>query len=247
MRAALITAILSFVLIHQARSQSCPQSSPDGALIESSPQTLSGKIIFHNDLRQWFELRLETPVCGETVVELVANYKRISLVRTIQMLRGCRAIVSGTLGLPGTGYYSAELYEMVEAVKPDSGCVRQLPFPDYSKLKPSRSLRSYRVSIWFDYTTPDSPLHVSVRDGNRSISPWQPYASYWLTGDFQFYANCASGFGVTHFNGTPEAKPGITDNTISLDPETAALKHVNRIRLDFTCRRSSGSADNASQ
>ena len=31
--------------------------------------------------------------------------------------------------------------------------------------------------------------------------------------------------------------PGITDNTIQLDPETAADKGVSRIELNFTCRR----------
>jgi len=238
MRAALLIAILmSFATAHSATAQSCPQNDPNGPNINSAPRTLSGKVIFHNDLRQWFELRLESPVCGETIVQLLADEKHPSLTRTIEMLRGCGATVHGILGLPETGYYSAEIYQEVDEIEPAPDCKKQPPFPDYSKLKPSRSLRIYRVSMWFDYGTPDSPLHATISDGIHTLRPWQPYASYWLTGGFGLYVSCADEFSVSNFSGTPEANPWLIDEQIALDPETAAEKHVHRIEINFTCRR----------
>jgi len=91
--------------------------------------------------------------------------------------------------------------------------------------------------MWFDYTKPDSPVHATVSGGRDTLKPWQQYASYALTGDFAFYASCADDFSVSDFNGTPEAKPWLADSRIALDPETAAAKHVDRIKLTFTCSR----------
>jgi hypothetical protein len=237
MRVRLLLTTMLLIVAHGAKAQSCPKWSPEGPEIDSAPQTLSGKIIFHNDLRQWFELRLDAPVCGENRVQLLADENHPSLERTIQTLRGCRVTAHGALGLPGTGYYSAELYQEVDKVAPNAGCLRQQPFPDYSKLRPSPALRNYRVLMWFDYTKPDSPVHGTVSDGKDTLRPWQQYASYELTGGFVFYASCADEFSVSDFNGTPEAKAWLADSRIALDPEAAAAKHADRIRLAFTCRR----------
>jgi hypothetical protein len=246
-RAALLIAILSLAITHPANAQSCPEGNPNGPNIDSASQILSGKIIFHNDLRQWFELRLDAPVCGETTVQLLPDQEHESLGRTIQTLRGCRASVHGALGLPETGYYSAEIYQKVDEIEPAHDCKKQPPFPDYSKLKPSRSLRVYRVSMWFDYGTPDSPLHVTISDGIHTLQPWQPYASYWLTGGFGLYVYCADEFAVSNFNATPEANPWLIDNQIALDPETAAEKRVHRIEINFTCRRDPAGTDTESR
>jgi hypothetical protein len=234
-RAVLFIVVLFSIVVRGARGQSCPKEDPAGPLIDSSPQTLSGKIVYHDEIRQWFELRLAQPVCGQTIIQLIG--KDESLDRTVQTLRGCSATVQGLLGLPGTGYYSAAIYQQVDQIEPAPDCVRRLPFPDYSKLKPSKSLRLYRVSMWFDYTKQDSHVHVTIANGTHFLEPWQPYASYYLTGGFGFYGRCADGFDLVSFNGTPEAKPWLIDNAIALDPEGAAAKHVDHIRLAFTCRR----------
>jgi hypothetical protein len=222
MRAPLFIAVLCLGTIPAAHAQACPKQGPSGPLIDSAPQTLSGRIVFHDDLRQWFELKVDVPVCGEIAVQVIADQQYEPLGRAIQTMRGCKVTTHGRLGLPGTGYYSAAIYQDVDKIEAAPDCVRQAPFPDYSKLKPSPSLRIYRVSMWFDYTKPDSPLHATITDGVHAIQPWQPYASYMLTGGFVFYGYCADDFDLVSFSGTPEANPWLVDDYIALDPETAA-------------------------
>jgi hypothetical protein len=157
-------------------------------------------------------------------------------VHSIEVFRGCRVTVRGPLGIPGTGYYSAELYQDVEGIEPAPGCARQPAFPDYSKLKPPSAIRSYRVSIRLDYRS-HGPIHVTIRDNGHTLSPWQVYASYFLTGEFGLYARCVDGFSLTNFRGTSEAKPWRLDDQILMDPESAAVKGIRVVALDYGCRR----------
>ena len=94
--------------------------------------------------------------------------------------------VSGALGLPETGYYSAEIYQQADSVKAADDCVRQPAFPDYSKAKPDRNVRSYQVKMWFHNTPPEGPVHATIVSGQRQMQPWNVYASYFLTGEFVF-------------------------------------------------------------
>jgi hypothetical protein len=228
-----------------SQAQDCPREKPDGPYVESASRTLVGRVVFHNDLRQWLSLEVDEPVCGERVIELFADGggggfevdQRNS--RELERFRGCRVKSMGTLGIPGTGYYSAHLFQNVEKIEPEAGCVRQPAFPDCSKAKPKQGVRSYRVSMWFDYMAPQGPVHATVMSGQQRLGPWQAYASYWLTGGFVFYAHCADDFTMSRLSGTRAAKPDATvmENWAELDPETAADKGVRRIRLSFTCRR----------
>jgi hypothetical protein len=143
--------------------------------------------------------------------------------------------VHGPLGIPGTGYYSAALYQNADKIEPAKDCVLKPHLPDYSKAKPVSSIRSYRVAIRIDYL--GDHITITARSGDRILTPWQAYASYQLTGDFGLYAYCAGDFYVAHFTGTPEAKPWLIDTYIAMDPESAAQRHVTRLRLDYTCRR----------
>jgi hypothetical protein len=88
-----------------------------------------------------------------------------------------------------------------------------------------------------NYQARGGHIVVTAESDGRILTPWQAYASYWLTGGYVFYAYCADGFDLTHFVGTPETKPWLVDNYIAMDPEGAAQKHVTRLRLDYTCRR----------
>ncbi len=92
------------------------------------------------------------------------------------------------------------------------------------------------------YGTGHDHIVVSARSGSKSLVPWQAYANYFLTGEFGLYARCADDFDLTHFQGTPAAKPWLTDNSIAMDPETAAAEHVTHLRLDYTCRRAPASS-----
>ena len=235
MRAALFVVALYLIAICPSPAQSCPKENPDGQLIESAPQTLTGKVVYHNGLRQWFALQLDEPTCGENVIQLIQGDDGAPKEPSIEVFRGCTVTVYGTLGIPGTGYYSAELYQNVDRIDPSPTCVRRHAFPDYSKVKPNPAIRNYRVSIRIDYL--GDHIAITARSGNRILKPWQAYASYMLTGDFGLYAYCADDFYVTHFTGTPEAKPWLIDTYLAIDPETAAQKHVTHLRLDYTCRR----------
>ena len=241
MRASLFAAILTTFLVPsslvaQYIPLECPQQFSDGSYIDGFSRTLTGSLVFHDDLRQWLSLKLDAPVCGLQELELVHTDEMHPL--KLEVFRGCRVAVTGILGLPATTYYSAELYQDVDQIEPDPGCARKPAFRDYSKLKPARAIRSYRVSMWFNYGPFDDPVHAKVTSGDRSFSPWQAYAHYWLTGSFAFYGYCADGFTMSHMVGTPAAKPWMVDNYFAMDPETAAEKHVHEIKVGFTCTRS---------
>jgi hypothetical protein len=239
MRASIFAVPLFLIAIHPAIAQSCPKENPDGPSIDSSPQTLSGRVVYHNGIRQWFGLQLDAPVCGEKEIQLLQGGGAFEVdegnAHAIEVFRGCVVTVHGPLGIPGTGYYSAALYQNADKIEPAKGCVLKPHLPDYTKAKPSPAIRSYRVAIRIDYL--GDHIAISARTGNHILTPWQAYANYQLTGGFGFYAYCADGFDLTHFAGTPETKPWLIDNYIAMDPETAAQKHVTHLRLDYTCRR----------
>lgn len=240
MRASLfaVLAVTFLVLGRNAAAQDCPHRDAAGPDISSASRTLQGKVVFHNDMRQWLSLQLDSPVCGERVVELVASDSGKPHHVALEVFRGCSVKVVGSLGLPSTGYYSAELYQNVDKIEPLDGCSQQPQFPNYSKMKLRRSIRSYRVSMRFNYGLFDDPVHAKVVSGTQVLSPWQAYAHYDLTGGFAFYGYCADGFTMSRMTGTPAAKPWMVDNYLAMDPETAAEKHVHEIRVGFTCTRS---------
>jgi hypothetical protein len=240
MRTALFVAVSCLIAIHPAAAQSCPKENPHGPSIDSAPQTLSGKLVYHDGLRQWFGLQLDAPVCGEDKeIQLLQGGGAFEVdegnAHAIEVFRGCRVTVHGPLGIPGTGYYSAALYQNADKIEPAKDCVLKPHLPDYSKAKPNPSIRSYRVAIRIDYL--GDHITITARNGDRILTPWQAYASYQLTGEFGLYAFCADGFDLTHFAGTPEAKPWLIDTYLAMDPEGAAQKHVTHLRLDYTCHR----------
>ncbi len=242
MRTALFAVTLLLTAFRPAIAQSCPKENPNGPSIESDPQTITGKVVYHDEIRQWFGLQLDSPVCGvDKEIQLLQGGGAFEVdegnAYAIEVFRGCRVTVRGALGIPGTGYYSAELYQNADKIEPAKDCVLKPHLPDYSKAKPDSSIRSYRVAMQINYQARGGHIVVTAESGARALTPWQAYASYWLTGGYVFYANCADDFDLTHFAGTPETKPWLIDNYIAMDPESAAQKHVTHLRLDYTCRR----------
>lgn len=241
MRRAVFVAVLCLISIRSVGAQSCPKENPNGPSKESQSRTLTGKVVYHYEIRQWFGLQLDTSVCGETEIQLLQGGGAFEVdesnAHQIEIYRGCRVTVHGSLGIPGTGYYSANLYQNVEKIDSEKGCVLKSFLPDYSKAKPNRTIRNYRVSMRFDYSARGGHININARSGDRNLSPWQAYADYWLTGGYALYAHCATGFDIGSFKGTPEAKPWLIDNEIAMDPESAAEEHIRWITLDYTCRR----------
>ncbi len=139
--------------------------------------------------------------------------------------------------MPSTGYYSLDLYQSVEQVEPVGRCERRPAFPDYSKVKPNRTIREYRVEMHVNYRPGDHPIIFRVSTGGKELQPWQAYASYWLTGGFVLYGKCAEGFVVSKVFGTREAKPSHFDNSrtpedmAAFDPEAAAASGKNDLNL----------------
>lgn len=222
--------IMTF-LVMSGSVQDC-QTSTNGAPFVSSVRELDGQLVFHDDLRQWFELKLNSPVCGEKSIELITGDKGWS---ALQVLRGCPVKSSGQINISETGYYSLNLYQNVSDIRPTSACKRMQPFPDYSKRRPEASLRNYHVIMRLHYQT-DGPLDVEVANGHRPLRPWQIYSSYSLTGDFGYYAFCGKGFVAEKPHGTPEGKPWVLDGYIAFDPESVP-KGVDPIFLKYDCRR----------
>ncbi len=70
MRLLILLALLLAPVVH---AQSCPKENPNGPSTEFTSLTLTGKLIYHNEIRQWFELRLAKPVCGQTSIQLFSE------------------------------------------------------------------------------------------------------------------------------------------------------------------------------
>jgi len=182
MRFVLVFTVLSLLAIPLANAQLCPQENAKGPSKASVSRTLSGTVVYHDEIRQWFGLKLDAPVCGEREIQLLQGGGAFEVdgsnAHSIETFRGCRVIVDGPLGIPGTGYYSADLYQDVEKINPEKGCVLEPPLPDFSKATPDKSVRSYQVSMRLDYSARGGHIDVTVKAGDHLLKPWQAYASY---------------------------------------------------------------------
>jgi len=218
-----------------AFAQQCPQAGGIGPQGASETRGLEGRLIFHDGIRKWFELKLDEPQCGQASIELVRVAPKHW--RPLEVLRGCRVRSSGSVGFSPTGYYSLDLYQDVQEIEPIGRCKTQLAFPDYSHAKPDRTIRAYQVDMRVDYEPGDHPIIFRVSSKGRELQPWQAYASYTLTGGFVLYGYCGQGFVVDKVFGTPEANPSDSDEVASFDPENAAAEGKKNLHLGYTCIR----------
>jgi hypothetical protein len=223
-----------------AVGQQCPKTSATGPTTASEQRALEGLLVFHNDIRQWFELKLSQPQCGQTSIQLVRDGRDWT---PLQTLRGCRVKSSGTIDFSPTGYYSLDTYQSVDEIEPVGACSRKPKFHDYSRAKPDKAVSAYRVEMDVDYEPGDHPIVFHVSRSGKALQPWQAYASYMLTGDFVLYGHCGEGFVVDKVFGTPEANPShFTESRDSgdmaaFDPESAATSGKKHLRLGYTCIR----------
>lgn len=201
---------------------------------------MEGNLVFHDSIRKWFELKLDQPQCGQTSIELVRGAGDWT---PLVVLRGCRVRSKGAVDFSPTGYYSLDTYQAVDKIGPVGTCAQQLPFPDYSKAKPDKSIREYRVDMQVNYEPGDHPIIFHVSSAGKDLRPWQAYASYMLTGGFVLYGYCGEGFVVDKVFGTPQANPShfdearTPDDAAAFDPESAAASGKNELHLGYTCMR----------
>jgi hypothetical protein len=226
-----------------AFAQQCPRASSTRPDTPSRVQPLEGRLIYHDGIRQWFELKLDKPKCGQASIQLLEPE---SDPRALERFRGCRIRSSGAIVFSLTGYYSRDLNQWPERVEPVGACSRQKPFPDYATARPDARVRSYRISMHVDYRPGDHPIVFHVWSSGREIRPWQAYASYMLTGGFVLYGLCGDGFVVDRVYGTPEARPFHFDDPrtpadkAAFDPESAAQAGKAVLDLGYSCVRVKG-------
>jgi hypothetical protein len=239
LRRAVLSALFVLNCAVYALAQECPQLSSTGPSVASGIRTLEGELIFHDAIRKWFELKLDSPLCEQNSVQLV----RLEDDWTpLQVLRGCRVKSTGPLNIPLTGYYSLEMYQEVRRIEPVGSCELQASFPDYSKAKPDKPIRKYRVDMEINYGPGDHPVAFRVSSAGKELTPWQAYANYQLTGGFVLYGQCGEGFVVDRVFGTPEANPAHFEprgsgDMAAFDPESAAAAGKRDLKLGYTCVR----------
>ncbi len=237
---SLLACVVLAAAALSASGQMCPEPSTTGPSRPSEARELEGQLLFHDDLRRWFELKLEKPLCGQTSIQVFAPEQGITHIET---LRNCRVKARGELDYSSTGYYSLDMFQNLQAIEPIGTCERKAPFRDYSNAKPNKGIRAYRVDMIINYTKGDHPIVYRVTSAGKPLQPWQAYASYYLTGGFVLYGSCGEDFVVDKVFGTPEAHPGhlydpgSPDDRATFDPESAATAGKLNLQLSYTCLR----------
>lgn len=237
-----LSSVVSPTWAQQAPGQQCPTRSTTGEYTEytaSEPRTLEGQLVFHDGIRKWFELKLGQPQCGQASIQMPET-KRIQT--RLEVLRGCRVRTRGAISFSLRDYSSLETFQSVDKIKPVGPCVRQPPFPDYSRAKPDRTVRAYRVDMNVDYEPGDHPIVFRVSGSGKDLQPWWAYASYWLTGTPDvLYGFCAEGYVVDKVFGTPQANPSLSGESQNrdamFDPVSAADSGKKNMHLGYTCVR----------
>jgi hypothetical protein len=233
-------AVIALVTAAPILAQQCPETSAAGPTVASEPRTLEGRLLFHDGIRKWFELKLDQAQCGQTSIELVRGERDWT---PLEVLRGCRARSEGALDFAGTGYFSLDIFQSVDQIEAVGACARQSPFHDYSTTKPDKSIPRYRVDMHVNYRPGDHPIIFRASNAGKTLRPWQAYASYSLTGGFVLYGHCGEGFVVDKVFGTPQARPSHFDeprtsaDMAAFDPESAAASGMKDLDLGYTCVR----------
>ena len=234
------TVLLLGFTTGRASAQQCPVTSATGA--PSQNRTLSGKLVYHDGIRKWFELKLDKPACGEHSIQLIATDDNL---RSLEAYRGCHVSSTDKIDYSPTGYYSLELYQAPRQLRPIGSCARKSPIPILPKTVPDVHVRSYTVNMHVDYRPGDHPIEFRVTSGGRELRPWQTYAGYQLTGAYVLYGFCGDGFAVDRIFGTAAAHPshfterGASDDMAMFDPESAAASGKADLNLGYTCLRES--------
>jgi hypothetical protein len=227
-----------------AFGQACPKSSQTEPWASSEVRTLEGKLVFHDGLQPWFELKFDKTQCGQASIELIQAQG--DPPPPMEVFRGCRVRSRGEINF-STNAIKREMYQNPVAIESVGECKRQLPFPDYSKVKPDQAIHEYRVDM---QVRPHHPIVFRVTSAGKELRPWRVYASYITTGSgFLLYGSCAAGFGVDKVFGTPEARPSHSEDDDEVrgtagDPAMFDLDRASEAgklnpQLGYTCVRES--------
>jgi len=235
--------VFAFALIAwaavSAAGQERPQTNETAPDCWSEVRTLEGKLIFHDGIRQWIELRLDQPQCGQASIEIFPwNSPQL------QILRGCRVRSTGSFGGAASGYYTLAINQRPEKIEPIGKCNLKAPFADYSDARPDKAIRVYRVEMHINVGLRELPILVRVSSSGKELRPWQAYASYFLTGGWVLYGNCGKGFVVDRVYGSRQAGPSHLsdprtphDTAMFFPPEKPVVSGVKDLHLGYSCIR----------
>jgi hypothetical protein len=240
----MVRLLLACALVGWAAASALGQDNPrpketarDDCFSES--QTLAGELVFHDGIRQWIELRLNQPRCGQSSIELFPwNSSRL------QELRGCRVRTTGLLGGAASGYYTLEVNQTPDQIEPIGKCDLKAPFADYSQARPDKAIGGYRVEMRINAGLRDLPIRVRTLSSGKELRPWQAYASYFLTGGWVLYCKCGEGFVVDRVYGSQQVGPAHfndprtpDDRATFFPPWKPVVAGVKDLRLVYTCVR----------
>lgn len=222
-----------------ATSQERPQTNETAPDCWSEARTLEGKLIFHDGIRQWIELRLDQPQCGEASIEMFPWNSP-----ELQGLRGCRVRSTGFLYGAASGYYTLDVNQTPDKIEPIGKCELKAPFANYSDAKPDKSISAYRVEMHINAGLRDLPILVRASSSGKVLRPWQAYASYFLTGGWVLYGSCGKGFVVDRVYGSRQAGPSHFDFPRTPDdkatffpPWKPVVSGEKDLHLGYTCIR----------
>jgi hypothetical protein len=112
------------------------------------------------------------------------------------------------------------------------------PLPDYSKAKPDKRIRRYRVLMHVNTRPGNYPIIFHVSSGGKRLRPWQAYAGYdVVSGGSILNGMCGDGFVVSRAFGQPEASPESDGNTAVFALESATGAGKWDLDLGYTCAR----------
>jgi len=216
-------------------AQNCPVRSQSGPAEASVASTLHGTILRHDELREWFGLKLEQPVCGQDEIQLV--FSDIKAQRRAETFRECAVSASGKLFDVPTGYYSAEIAISDPILEPDSTCHPFAVKPDLTTIPIPTDLKSFHASITVDYRG-KGHIKVSVwRGANKeALQPWQAFVYYLLTGGQDvLWFSCHDGFSIRGVTQTPKSRDGFVGDAGAPGTVLQDMRGVNTV--EFICTK----------
>lgn len=236
MRALVVLSIVFFAA-SATYSQSCPKSDARAPGEAQGASALHGTLTYHDELRQWLGIKLDSPACGETEIQLV--FSNAAAWRRARSLQQCKMTVRGKLYESPTGYYSAHLAISNPELKPDPSC-RPFPIkPDPTTAPIPTDLEIFHASITVDYRDKG---HVDVniwKDESKHVplAPWQAFIHYFLTGaEDVMWFGCRQGFQIKEIAQDPESPTGIFQDEPDLN--SAVFQSTDAPNtITFTCER----------
>ena len=228
-----------------ASAQSCPvrrqpkhiDSGFDNGLDPSMRRSISGTIVYHENLRNWFSLRPDTEICGQSEFELWtpdAPSRFLEMKKLVERSRDCKATVSGRLVFGDRKEYASDIILKMDQVVPIPGCSLKPELLDNSKLKPKDSVSQYEVTMTVSLEGEGS-VHVTVRNQNQLQQPWQAYMTYKVDGGHIFSATCGYGFVLGDVSSKPAGALKLADQPVwDVSPFSGG---VSPITMTYTCTR----------